>query len=81
MLKAPAWTADAFGDATTAKQGTAMDIRLRGALLALTLGPPLAAPAFAQADVCGAPISASKDIAGNVVNLAGNAAHRVLLLM
>ncbi len=45
-----------------------MNIRLRGALVALTLGLPLAAPAFAQVTVGGAPMYPSKDIVDNAVN-------------
>lgn len=45
-----------------------MNAHLRGALVALTLGLPLAAPAYAQVTVGGAPMYASKDIVDNAVN-------------
>ena len=45
-----------------------MNIHLRGALMALTLSLPLAAPAFAQVTVGGAPMYATKNIVENAVN-------------
>ena len=55
MLKAPAWTAGAFEDAhhrymlhKRYMQGTVMNIRLKGALVALSL--TVAVPAFAVVD-------------------------------
>ena len=45
-----------------------MTIRISGTVLALTLGLSLAAPAFAQVTVGGAPMYPSKDIVDNAVN-------------
>ena len=45
-----------------------MNTRIRGAIVALTLSLPLAAPAFAQVMVGGAPMYANKDIVDNAVN-------------
>ena len=45
-----------------------MNTRIRGAIVALTLSLPLAAPAFALVMVGGAPMYANKDIVDNAVN-------------
>jgi len=73
-LKAPAWTAGAFGDAHHSFKGTEMNVRLKGALLALGLS--IAMPAFAVVTVGGAPMYPNRDIVDNAVN---SADHTTLL--